>query len=304
MAQGTFNGAVIEEFRANGGRVGGVFEGAALLLLTVDGARGGRPRTVPLGCLADGDRLLVFASNAGGPDDPQWYRDVRADPRVTVERGDGEAVESFEALAVAVEGAERDELYARQSALVPAYADYQRQTRRVIPVVALHRADAERAGALGDHLVKVHADLRRELATARERVAAYLAGRSARAPEPALLQQFRAHCLTTCASLGEHHGKEEGVFPRIERAYPGLAPVLERLRREHVAVAALKRDMVALLDALTTDGTEAGTGTGAAADPEVVGAELDRMVAELEAHFAYEEERIVPFLNAMSLSAG
>ncbi|MFC6882975.1 MULTISPECIES: nitroreductase/quinone reductase family protein [Actinomadura] len=299
---GTFNGAVIEEFRANGGKVGGMFEGAALLLLTVNG---GRPRTVPLGYLADGDRLLVFASNAGGPDDPRWYRDVRADPRVTVERGDGEAVESFEALAVAVEGEERDELYARQSALVPAYADYQRGTRRVIPVVALHRADAERAGALGDHLVKVHADLRRELATARERVAAYLAGRSARAPEPALLQQFRAHCLTTCASLGEHHGKEEGVFPRIERAYPGLAPVLERLRREHVAVAALKRDMVALLDGLTADATETGAapGDGGAADPVVVGAELDRMVAELEAHFAYEEERIVPYLNAMSLTS-
>ncbi|NED57503.1 nitroreductase family deazaflavin-dependent oxidoreductase, partial [Micromonospora aurantiaca] len=82
-----WNRQVIEEFRANGGRVGGRFEGADLLLLTSTGRKSGARHTTPLGSMADGDRLLVFASNAGGPNHPAWYHNIRADPRVTVEAG-------------------------------------------------------------------------------------------------------------------------------------------------------------------------------------------------------------------------
>ena len=111
--------------------------------------------------------LLVFASNAGADHDPDWYRNVRADPRVTVEVG----TETFEGVALPVEGEERDRLYARQGDLVPAYAEYQRKTSRPIPVVALHRARLDgRAWALGDELVRIHDDLRAQLAPqARER---------------------------------------------------------------------------------------------------------------------------------------
>jgi deazaflavin-dependent oxidoreductase (nitroreductase family) len=135
-----WNRAIIEEFRANGGTVGGRFEGALLLLLTTTGAKSGRLRTSPLGYLRDGDRILVFASNGGQPEHPAWYRNLLANPVVTVEIGDGNGgVETYTATATPLEGGERDRFYAIQSKLVPAYAEYQAQTSRVIPVVALTR---------------------------------------------------------------------------------------------------------------------------------------------------------------------
>lgn len=278
-----WNRAIIEEFRANGGAVGGPFAGADLLLLTATGARTGRRRTTPLGYLADGDRLLVFASNAGADHDPEWYRNVRADPRVTVEVG----TETFEGVALPVEGEERDRLYARQGELVPAYAEYQRQTSRVIPVVALHRAHLDgRAWAVGDELVQIHNDLRAQLAGLRDAVLASLDGRPA--PLPDLRGQLREHCVSVCDVLGEHHDNEEGrAFPRLEAQFPGLAPVIERLRREHVEVTGARKELQAMVDDLGS------------ADPGRVRAELDRITAELDAHFAYEEEQLGAVLNAV-----
>jgi deazaflavin-dependent oxidoreductase (nitroreductase family) len=283
-----WNLKIIEEFRANEGRVGGMFEGAALLLLTTTGARSGRPHTTPLTYMADaagGDRLLVFASNAGAPTHPAWYHNVLADPRVAVEVG----TRSYQATALPLHDEERDRAYARQSELVPAYAEYQRQTTRVIPVVALydaaHRAD--RAAAVGDHLTKVHADLRRELASIREEAASFFNGRSAE--RPGLGAQLHAHCLTVCDALSEHHTGEDSVFPRLRGMFPGLSPVLEKLRREHLAIARAKDDLRALLD-----GAEA-------TDPVRFQAELDRLITELEEHFAYEEEQLVPLLNSIAL---
>jgi deazaflavin-dependent oxidoreductase (nitroreductase family) len=280
MSEG--NRKIIEEFRANGGTVGGMFEGADLLLLTSTGARTGAPRTTPLGYMADGDRLLVFASNAGGPDDPAWYHNVRADPRVTAEVG----TETFDAVALPVEGGERDRLYARRGELVPAYADYQRMTSRVIPVVAVHRGSLDgRAWALGDELVKIHDDLRARLAGLREDVDAFYDG-SREVPD--LAGQLREHCVSVCDVLGEHHDNEEGrAFPRLEAQFPGLAPVIGRLRREHVAVTEARRALQAMLD------------DPGARDPEHVRAELDRVTAELDAHFAYEEEQLGTILNAV-----
>jgi deazaflavin-dependent oxidoreductase (nitroreductase family) len=128
-----FNATVIAEFRANGGRVGGNFEGAPLLLLHSRGARSGEPRVHPMMYLRDGGRYLVFASKAGADTNPAWYHNLLAHPDAKIEVGSDEiAVHATE-----LEGAERDELYAEQARLYPAFADYERRTSRTIPVMAL-----------------------------------------------------------------------------------------------------------------------------------------------------------------------
>lgn len=134
-----FNQRVIAEFRANEGRVGPPFEGAPMVLLTTTGARSGKRRTTPLVYLPDGDRVVVFASKAGAPTNPDWYRNLVANPDVTVEVG----AETYKATAVVTEGEERDELFAKQASLAPTFAEYERKTDRVIPVVALEKKDGE-----------------------------------------------------------------------------------------------------------------------------------------------------------------
>jgi len=130
-----FNTQVIEEFRQNGGKVGGQFDGAPLLLLTTIGAKSGQPRTCPMMYRPEGERLFVFASKAGAPTNPDWYHNLVAHPEVTVEVGS----ERFTADAAVVGGAERDRIYAVQAAEYPGFADYQEKTDRIIPVVALQR---------------------------------------------------------------------------------------------------------------------------------------------------------------------
>jgi deazaflavin-dependent oxidoreductase (nitroreductase family) len=128
-----WNTQIIEEFRHNHGRVGGHFEGAPLLLLTTAGRRTRQPHTSPMMYLADGDRLLVFASKGGAPTHPDWYHNLLADPHVTVEVGD----DSYQAHAVVLEGEERERFYAEQAVRYPQFGEYQKRTSRVIPVVAL-----------------------------------------------------------------------------------------------------------------------------------------------------------------------
>ncbi|MGK5681705.1 nitroreductase family deazaflavin-dependent oxidoreductase [Actinoplanes sp. URMC 104] len=133
-----FNQQIIDEFRANGGRVGGPFAGSDLILLTTRGARSGKLHTTPLGFLPDGPgRILVIASAGGGPADPDWFHNLRATPRVTVETG----TETYEAVAAPLTGAARDAAFARAAAGNPGWSDYQARTRRTIPVVALTRLD-------------------------------------------------------------------------------------------------------------------------------------------------------------------
>jgi deazaflavin-dependent oxidoreductase (nitroreductase family) len=127
--------AIIEEFRANGGRVGGRFEGRPMLLLTTTGARTGRRNTIPLVYLRDGDRLIVFGSRGGAPTNPGWVHNLRADPTATVEVG----AETFAVDAVETAGEERQRLFARQTQVSPVLAEYQRRTSRRIPVIALTR---------------------------------------------------------------------------------------------------------------------------------------------------------------------
>ena len=131
-----WNAKIIEEFRGNEGRVGGQFEGAPLLLLTTTGRKSGTRTVNPVMYLADGDRLVVFASKGGAPTNPDWYHNLVSQPKVTVEVG----TENFQVEAVVLHGEERDRLYAEQARRYPGFAEYQRRTKRVIPVVALLRA--------------------------------------------------------------------------------------------------------------------------------------------------------------------
>ncbi|MFD5366763.1 nitroreductase/quinone reductase family protein [Streptomyces sp. NPDC127103] len=299
-----FNRQVIEEFRANGGRVGGMFEGAALLLLTTTGARSGRAHTNPAVYVRDGARLLVFASNAGGPKHPAWFHNLSADPYVTVELGTPEGtVERFGATAVVTEGEERDRLYAEQAERDPGFAAYQAATDRLIPVVALHRVDLgdpARHRAIADHLVKVHAELRAELTALREGLgsAASEAADAADAAGPAdaaatadtvvrrtptLGGQLARHCLTFCGALHAHHHNEDSAFDLLEREFPELSDSLDRMREEHKVVARTVEELEALLT------------SGAA--PATLRAEVDRLATRLEEHFAYEEAQLVPALT-------
>jgi deazaflavin-dependent oxidoreductase (nitroreductase family) len=128
-----FNRAIIDEFRSHGGEVGGPFAGRPVLLLSTIGARTGERRTTPVVYLRDGERLIIFASKAGAPDNPAWYHNLRAHPSVTVEVGR----ETLELEAVVLAGEERDRLFERQAELYPQFAEYARSTDRVIPVIAL-----------------------------------------------------------------------------------------------------------------------------------------------------------------------
>jgi deazaflavin-dependent oxidoreductase (nitroreductase family) len=128
-----WNARNIAEFRGNHGKVGGDFEGAPLLLLHTTGARSGKLRINPLMYLKDGERYLVFASKGGADTNPDWYHNLKAHPNVQIEVGD----ETINVHAEEIVGPERDTLYGRQAALYPRFADYQLQTKRIIPVVAL-----------------------------------------------------------------------------------------------------------------------------------------------------------------------
>jgi deazaflavin-dependent oxidoreductase (nitroreductase family) len=131
------NRQVIEQFRAERGKPGGSWEGRPLLLLTTTGARSGRAHTTPIMYVPDGDHLIVIASNAGAPAHPDWYRNLVAHPRVTVEVG----IETYDATAVVVEGAERQKLWDRIVASYPFFVEHQAKISRQIPLIALERRE-------------------------------------------------------------------------------------------------------------------------------------------------------------------
>lgn len=128
-----WNAGIIEEFRANGGRLGGQFEGAPVLLLHSTGAKSGKERVNPMMYQAVGDALAVFASKAGADTNPDWYHNLLAHPDATVEVG----TESKPVTARVARGPERDEIWETQKQRYPGFADYERQTTRQIPVVIL-----------------------------------------------------------------------------------------------------------------------------------------------------------------------
>jgi deazaflavin-dependent oxidoreductase (nitroreductase family) len=133
-----WNAGIIEEFRANQGRVGGMFEGRTLLLLHHTGARTGTVRVNPLAyqVLEDGS-LAVFASKGGAPTNPDWFYNLKANPDVTLEVG----TETIHARARIPDQEERDRIWTRQKQLMPGFAEYEEKTTRQIPVIVLERLD-------------------------------------------------------------------------------------------------------------------------------------------------------------------
>jgi deazaflavin-dependent oxidoreductase (nitroreductase family) len=268
-----FNQQVIDEFRANKGLVGGMFEGARLLLLTTTGARSGASHTVPVGYLPDGgERVLVIGSAGGAPHHPAWFHNLVAHPRVTVESG----VFTYDADAVVLKGAERDRAFARAVESDPGWADYQAKTSRVIPVVVLEAVPGPpnaNAESLGGYLKLVHDAFRRELALIREEIARSGGGLGA---------QLRMNCLTLCAGLHNHHaGEDTMMFPGLAERHPELAATMDRLRLEHERIAVLLDELRRVIAT-----------AGADLLPEV-----ERLSAELERHLTYEEEQLIPVLD-------
>ncbi len=123
----------IREFRASGGKLGGSFEGAPVLLLHTFGRKTGAERVNPLMYLPIEDRLFVFASKAGAPEDPDWYLNLLAHPEIPVEIG----AETKMCEGREVTGSERDRIYAEQAERYPQFAEYQSKTERKIPVIEL-----------------------------------------------------------------------------------------------------------------------------------------------------------------------
>jgi deazaflavin-dependent oxidoreductase (nitroreductase family) len=133
MSPSDYNDRIIDEFRANEGRVGGSFEGTPLLLLHHTGARSGEKRINPLAYQRDDGRYVVFASKGGAPRNPAWYHNLKAHPDATIEVG----ADTIEVLASEASGEERERLYRRQAERIPQFAEYERRSERTIPVVVL-----------------------------------------------------------------------------------------------------------------------------------------------------------------------
>jgi len=272
-----FNQQVIDEFRAHHGRVGGPFEGGRLLLLTTTGARTGTPHTTPVGYLPDGgEHVLVIASAAGSPKHPDWYHNLLAHPQVTVESG----VFTYEAQAVVLAGEEREQAWARAVEADPGWAEYQKKTERIIPVVALHAITNGGPGKInasspGEAIKVVHDAFRRELALIRKEMAA---------GNGTLGAQLRVNCLTFCQGLHNHHtGEDTMMFPFLADRHPEVDPVLRRLGEEHEQIAALVAELRRTL---------------ADEDPAAARAEVERLTLDLEAHLTYEEQELIPLLDA------
>ncbi len=130
-----FNKKIIDEFHANAGVVGAPFAGMKMILITTKGAKTGQVTTTPLVYSKDGERLVIIASMGGAPKSPAWYHNLVANPEVEVEVG----TEKFTIVASEAKGAERDSLFAKQAAVMPAFAEYEKKTTRKIPLMLLTR---------------------------------------------------------------------------------------------------------------------------------------------------------------------
>lgn len=129
------NTKIIEEFRANNGKVGGMFGGMNLLLMTTKGAKSGKESVIPVAYTKDGENFVVVASKGGAPTNPGWYYNLITYPEITVEVGN----EKFQTRAVNTTGEERERLFNQHAAVYPNFNDYKAKTTREIPVLLLKR---------------------------------------------------------------------------------------------------------------------------------------------------------------------
>jgi deazaflavin-dependent oxidoreductase (nitroreductase family) len=131
-----WNQTVIDEFRANGGKIAGQFEGVPMLILHSTGAKSGKPRVIPLMYRQEGDDLVIFASKAGAPTHPDWLHNLRAYPEASVEVG----TDTKKVVAREAQGEERERIWEAHKEQYPGFAEYEAKTDRVIPVVILETA--------------------------------------------------------------------------------------------------------------------------------------------------------------------
>jgi deazaflavin-dependent oxidoreductase (nitroreductase family) len=134
-AMKAFNKSIVDEFRSNGGKVGGPFEGATLLLLTSTGAKSGQPRLAPLAYMTIDGKMIIIGSKAGADTNPDWVHNLRANPRAHVEVG----TEAYDVIARELPADERDDTYPKVVALAPGFGEYQEKTSRRIPLFELQR---------------------------------------------------------------------------------------------------------------------------------------------------------------------
>jgi deazaflavin-dependent oxidoreductase (nitroreductase family) len=135
-----YNATIIDEFRANEGRVGGRWQGYPLLLLHHTGAKSGKRRINPLAYLGDDGRYVLFAANGGAPSHPGWYHNLTAQPDVTIEVG----TKTIDVVASEATGEERERLFRTHAERFPELAEAQRKSDRVFPVIVLTPREAER----------------------------------------------------------------------------------------------------------------------------------------------------------------
>jgi deazaflavin-dependent oxidoreductase (nitroreductase family) len=130
-----FNKSIVDEFRANGGKVGGPFDGATLLLLHTTGAKSGQPRLAPLAYFTVDGKLIIIGSKAGADTNPDWVHNLRVNPRAHIEVGD----DAYDVTSRELPKAERDALFDKIVAAAPGFGEYQAKTSRIIPLFELTR---------------------------------------------------------------------------------------------------------------------------------------------------------------------
>jgi len=154
-----------------------------------------------------------------------------------------------------------------------------------------HRDARGRLAAFGDEVVRIHEWLRDELARLEDDVEVHLAGRGGRPKD------LKAHCLAFCSAVTDHHqGEDAGAFPLLDRDFPELRPIVEKLKQDHVLVSGLLHNLQRVVDGIPAEPDEA--------DARRIRGELAGLNAILESHFSFEERRIVDALNSLPAGSG
>jgi hemerythrin HHE cation binding domain-containing protein/F420H(2)-dependent quinone reductase len=205
------------------------------------------------------------------PEGCRWYDNLVANPEVIIETG----LFTYQATAVVLRDAERDDVFARLVEADPGWGDYQTRTTRTIPVVALLQQPGPPSGggSLGESLKLIHSAFRRELALIRKEVAS--------SGTAGLGAQLRVNCLTLCQGLHYHHtGESAGLFPALEAQHPELADTIAVLRSEHDQIAVLLEELQNLVSGPSPDLLR----------------QLDDLITHLTAHLDREEAELLPYL--------